>query len=206
MGASAEHRDSINLEDLPKADDSEFRGLKSLLVDRRQLFGRALGGAVALSLTSVNLLPPARRAYASHTNGGGAYGYRIAAQSNWPNHGGCPPASRPSASCSRGCAPSKICGTNVSDGPCCVPPGFHKFGYHKHASFSSGNDWKLRPSQCTTSPSFTDGWLWKFNGSCGCCKGGIKYRCHDGWRLNSDGSNCCKRICRHTVSCDPPYC
>lgn len=157
--------------------------------NRRQLFKRTMGAAVGMSLLSLSYLPPGRRAFASHV---GTNGYQIkdfcGNDYGWTN-------------CSPGCGPSNVCG-GVSGGPCChTESNSHYRGWHRNG----GKSWKLRPNQCVPGTGW-DGWKWRYSSSCGCCKGGIKYRCHDGYNCDSNGNNCVPRVCRWTVECDPPYC
>ena len=176
--------------DLPSVDGGGIGSL-SFGSSRRQFMRRTFWGAVAFSLASLEWLPPARLAYAGH-EGTGTYGYRI---KGLP----CPAASSGTAvapSCGQGCGPSRICGEETS-GFCCEPPSAHKVDYHK----DSGN-FRLRPEECTAND---DGWRWKVDNACGCCGGGLKYRCHDGWWDNPD-QGWVRRVCRAVTQCDPPFC
>jgi hypothetical protein len=154
--------------------------------NRRQLLRRTLAGAVGLSLASLGLLPPARRAYAHHA---GTDGYQIKPLP-------CPPYAS-DHNCSPGCGPSKKCRNQH----CCnTNPSSHFFGWYRR----QGRKWKLRKGQCWGSD--WDGWRWAVAGSCGCCGGGLTYRCHDGYKCDTDGNNCVPRICLWTVNCEPPFC
>lgn len=167
--------------DLPVVSPRSTRGL-SFRWNRRQLLRRAFGGAVALGLVSLSYVPPARRAYASHS---GNFGYRIKQN--------CPGANEDDQ-CNPGCSPSPVCG-GMSDGPCCVESG-HKEGWHK----ANGCEWKLRPGECTNDGT-KDGWKWS-QGSCGVCDQGLTYRCHDGFACNANCGSCDNRICRHVTFCN----
>lgn len=155
----------------------------------RPILRRAFVGAVGLSLLSLDLLSTKRRAYAGHV---GSDGYQIKALP-CPDYAG-------DHNCNPGCGPSHVCGGGGS-GPCCHPPADHKVDWHKDGPSCS---YRLRKDACA--PGGWDGWRWAFSGSCGCCGGGLTYRCHDGKRFNPD--NCAfvqNTICRATVTCDPPF-
>lgn len=175
-----------SISELPSVDGDSRGGVFSSW-NRRQLLQRTFGGAVALSLTSLNLLPPAQRAYATHL---GSEGYHI--------KDGCG-GDFGSTDCTLGCGPSNVCG-NMSGGPCCVTEaGAHQQGYHR----ANGREWQLRPNQCVPGTGW-DGWKWNYPNQCGCCRGGITYRCHDGKNCDSSGNNCVPRVCRWVVDCFLP--
>lgn len=177
-----------SIAELPSVSSSGL-GRFSLNWNRRQLLQRAVGGAVALSLMSLDLLPPARRAYADHVN---TEGYRI---KELP----CPDYAS-GHNCNPGCGPSHVCGSG-NNGPCCVGAFQHQTGWHKDGPHC---EWRLRKNECVSGTGW-DGWKWAFGGSCGCCGGGIKYRCHDGKRVNeNDCTMTSKTICRAVLECEPP--
>jgi hypothetical protein len=177
--------------DVPTVSECGLRGGFAFQWNRRQLIRRVIGGAMALSLTSLSVLPPSRRAYATHV---GSEGYEIGPVRAYPNNGGCPPASRPSGSCHPACGPSRVCG-GASFGPCCVQPGHHRAGYHKHNA--AYPNYRLRPNECDSAHPDWDGWLWRV-GSCGGCRR-TTFRCHDGFaRISGVWRN---RICRVVTRC-----
>lgn len=181
-----------SVSDVPTVAECGISGRLAFQWDRRQLFQRVAGGAMALSLTSLSLLPTARRAYADHVGSGG---YHIGTVSAYPSNGGCPPGSRPEGSCSPACGPSTVCG-GASYGPCCVQPGNHRAGYHKR-NVEYANYW-LRPNECDPGghPGW-DGWLWRV-GACGGCST-TTFRCHDGEMLVSGVRR--NSICRVVTGC-----
>ncbi|WP_283138964.1 hypothetical protein [Rhizohabitans arisaemae] len=86
--------------------------------------------------------------------------------------------------CSPGCGPSRVCLD------CCDIDGWHR----------RRGDFRLRPNQCAS--GVYDGWLWAYSGPCGRCRGGVTYRCHDGYRRV--GHWWSRTICRATVRCRRP--
>lgn len=121
---------------------------------RRRSFLRAallVGTGVAVQM--VGLLPPARRALASHV---GTEGYQIVS--------GCPVGY--SDTCADPCDVSPPCAD------CCVTSG-HEIGYFKNTGV-----YQLRPNDCYP-PGTGDGWTWLFSGCCAGCKSPT-FRCHDG--------------------------
>lgn len=91
--------------------------------------------------------------------------------------------------CSPGCGPSTI----FADA--CVTSGANT-GFHKNDQVT----WKLRPNACL-SGSY-DGWMWRYDQSCGACTCHIERRCHDGYRKT--GSGWVNSICRWTTECGCP--
>lgn len=181
----------LSLADVPTVGECGLGGGLAFQWNRRQLLRRVAGAAMALSLTTLSQLPTARRAYATHV---GSEGYEIGPVSAYPNNGGCPPASRPSGSCHPACGPSPVCG-GASYGPCCVQPGNHRAGYHKHNS--AYPSYRLRPNNCTGEHPDWDGWRWR-TGSCGGCNP-TTFRCHDGYTLISGVWR--NSICRVVTGC-----
>lgn len=173
-----------SLSDLPAVDEGGFGSL-SLPWSRRQFVRRTFAGAVALSLASLGVLPPARRAYADHE---GSSGYQIKSSCGYGYDYGC-----------LGCGDSHVCGLE-SDGPCCVPPGNHREHWHKDEGFGGGN-YRIRHNKCIPGNDYFDGWKWDFSQTCGVCRGG-RLRCHDGWRLDDNGNRAEETICRATVQCN----
>lgn len=177
-----------SIAELPSVDRSGV-GHLSMNWSRRQLFRRAFTGAMAVSLMSLDLLPPARRAYADHV---GTDGYQI---KDLP----CPDYA--SGHNCKGCGDSHICG-NSSSGPCCVPGGEHRTDWHKAGPSCT---WRLRKNGCVDETGW-DGWKWAFGGDCGCCGGGVKVRCHDGYQFNPDDCTMVRKtICKAVLACEPPY-
>lgn len=183
---SSEPARARSLSELPSANGGGNLGALSSPWDRRQFFGRAFAGAVALSLASLNWLPPARKAYANHA---GSSGYQV---KQLP----CPSYADPH-DCYPGCGPSHVC--QGTDGPCCVPSGAHKFGWHKGRGYGGGN-YDIRHNKCHA--GYFDGWKWRQSQGCGFCDQDITYRCHDGWEVESNGTFGQKLICRHVINCN----
>jgi hypothetical protein len=84
--------------------------------------------------------------------------------------------------CFPGCGPSTLCFD------CCGSDGWHR---------STGN-YRLRSDNCPKGTGY-DGWLWRFNANCNCCRSFIVFRCHDGYKWT--GSGWVTTICRWTVGC-----
>lgn len=156
----------------------------SLLSWNRREFLRTAGAtAVAVGLASVGILPPARRALASH---GGTNGYQIKPLP-------CPGYAGPH-NCNPGCGDSEV------DARSCVSSG-HKKGWHRAGCNSAwGFKWKLRKDWCVSGTGW-DGWLWSYDSTCGCCSS-VTFRCHDGWRCNSNCASCVRTICRWKTACN----
>jgi hypothetical protein len=159
--------------------------------NRRTLLQRAGAVGVALSVGMLTNLPPARRAWASHTGTPGQ-GYQIL--DHCPNNG-----SNDNDNCLPGCGPSTVYGD------ACIDVGAHEhWGWHK-GSGCCGPMWKLRPDECAVGSTAWDGWIWGYSppsgNPCGGCANRIVRRCHDGWRCDSAGNNCSRSICRHRLSC-----
>lgn len=179
-----------SLSDLPRADGGGGLGTLSLPWNRRQFLGRAFAGAVAISLASLDVLPPSRWAYADHEGTSGYHIKPLPCPDYASDHG-----------CYPGCGDSHVC--SGTDGPCCVPTGDHKFGWHKGRGYGGGN-YDIRHNECIPPKGEHrwDGWKWKLDGGCGFCDRGITYRCHDGWEVEPNGTFGQKLICRHVVQCD----
>jgi hypothetical protein len=164
-------------DDLPSIDAPPAgRGIKPLWRRRsflRTVFLVATGASVQL----VGLLPPARRALASHV---GTNGYQIVT--------GCPQGY--SDSCADPCDVSPVC----SD--CCETSG-HNVGYFKNSGV-----YTLRTNDCYPVTIY-DGWTWTHNSGTGCCSGckNPTFRCHDGRK--SGVAKTCKWIitCPCGVGC-----
>ncbi|WP_051469012.1 hypothetical protein [Actinomadura oligospora] len=158
----------------PEDEGPRFRPAR-----RGLLAGLAAAGATA-GLNAIGVLPPARQALAEGFSLTSGY-YDI-----YPH---CPPG-EPSVGCSPGCGPSLVCSV------CCRTSGKYK-GYHR-SGVSDPHRYKLRPNQCYGGK--WDGWLWKVSKSCGNCRKGVTWRCHDGWKKSKRG-NWYKTICRKAVAC-----
>jgi hypothetical protein len=178
---------ALSIEDVPSVEGCTLGRGHTLSWNRRQLLQRIFGGAVAVSLLSLSVLPPARRAYASHA---GSPGYQIK---------GLPcPSYAANHNCTPGCGDSTVCG-HVTGGHCCINQVTrHRYGWHKHNS--AYPRYKLRPNECVSGTGW-DGWVWKTDEPCGVCFYGVRYRCHDGWWRNRSGT-WVKRICRTSLYCD----
>jgi hypothetical protein len=146
---------------------------------RRSVLANLTRAATALGLTALGVFPPARTAFAE--------GFRLAPD-GYKIHPSCPSYAQ-DHDCSPGCGPSLVC----SD--CCRTSG-PMAGMH-HSSVSASG-FRLRPNECY---SDSDGWLWRYEGRCGECTGGIVWRCHDGWK-RSDSGHWYKTICRWPVECN----
>lgn len=170
----------LSLDDIPVAEAGVLRFSWS----RGEFLRRAFGGAVAMSLTSMGFLS-VKNANATHA-GDDPYQIKQSCFTNIPG------------SCSPGCGPSPVCST------CCITnTGEHKCGWHRRVGAMYG----VRHNQCKPGGGVWDGWLWGVGSSCGCCSGGLTYRCHDGFKCNSSGNNCNPTICRWKKSCSgPPGC
>jgi hypothetical protein len=167
---------------VPDGTTSIRRATSSRFSRRTFVRGTAAMG-VGLGLVMLGWLPPARRAYASHS---GEFGYRIKPLP-------CPTAEgwdQTDTNCD-GCAPSRVCSE------CCFrDPDHHKHGWHK-GDFDSQGEFKLRPGDCTSSGD-KDGWIWGFEGCCG-CRSDLRWRCHDGYQRNAAGEFA-RTVCRWTQS------
>ncbi|MCQ0014689.1 hypothetical protein [Actinomadura madurae] len=135
-------------------------------------------GATA-GLKALGVFPPAREALSSGFQLVGYYDIYPRCPSYAANH-----------NCSPGCGPSYACSW------CCRTSGKYK-GFHK-SGVSHPGWYKLRPSQCYSGGY--DGWLWAYSKSCGKCKKGVTWRCHDGWKKSKKG-NWYKTICRKATAC-----
>jgi hypothetical protein len=158
--------------------------------NRGQFVKASVGAAIGVGLASVGVLPPARRAFASHA---GTAGYEIK------------PLPCPSYAADHNCSPG--CGPSEVDSRACVGSSSnHYYGWHRAGCASAyGFDWKLRPNGCVSGTGW-DGWRWEYNALCGCCTS-VTYRCHDGYRCNSSCANCSRTICRWITACTPrPSC
>lgn len=155
---------------------------------RRGFLQRALGAATAMSLSSLAVLPPGRKALAGHTHTPVADGYQMweAAQD-----GPCAPGGYAEGhNCNPGCGPSPV----LSGG--CNTTGGHT-GWFK----TEGCKWALRNDQCW--PGGYDGWHWKITSGCDYpCNSFKTYRCHDGWRVDAGCTNPVLGICRWTIGCE----
>ncbi len=162
---------------------------------RRTFIKSTLAAGTGIGLATLGLLPPARKALASHS---GTEGYQI---KTLP----CPSEqiSVYNPTCAEPCQPSDICAS------CCVTnPSFHKYGWHKAGADDANYD--LRPNVCTNDSGHTgkDGWQWDMSSCCN-CNNYTKWRCHDGehwtgsdwnetickWVLSSTCSNQCGQFC-----------
>ncbi|MEU5882351.1 hypothetical protein [Spirillospora sp. NPDC047279] len=145
---------------------------------RNVLRGIATAGA-SVGLGALGVFPQARQALAA--------GY--AQRPGYQILGRCPSYAA-NHNCSPGCGPSVVCPT------CCRTSGSLK-GYHKSGKSHPGY-YMLRPNQCYSGG--WDGWLWAYSKSCGSCRKGVTWRCHDGWKKSAKGS-WYKTICRKATSC-----
>ncbi|MFG1855054.1 hypothetical protein ACGFJT_24690 [Actinomadura geliboluensis] len=154
-------------------DEPTFRPAR-----RSLLTGLAAAGATA-GLKALGVFPPAREALSSGFQLVGYYDIYPRCPSYAANH-----------NCSPGCGPSYVCSW------CCRTSGKYK-GFHKSGVSDPGR-YKLRPNQCYGGGY--DGWLWAYSKSCGSCKKGVTWRCHDGWKKSKKG-NWYKTICRKATAC-----
>ena len=191
MDTDIQHR-PMSLLELPRYRGSraavavEHRPARVLRSDqgiRRRSFikGAAFVG-MAVGLNAVGLLPPARRAKAHH-----GVMYQIKALP-------CPPYNfyQTNPNCTP-CGPSTI-----YSGACITDSSAHYYGYHRDNA-----NWDLRPNECTGSTY--DGWIWQIadGTTCGAagCTDHVKYRCHDGWKVES-GVRVDRSICKFVCDCD----
>lgn len=153
------------------------------VIERRTVLKGALTAAGAIGLSAVSLLPTARRAWGHH---GASYNIKALPCPTYDFYDSNPPCGKP-------CGPSTIYPDACND-----VSTAHYWGYHKDGS--SGQNWDLRPGQC--SGSF-DGWIWKVDQTCGvgACSDWINYRCHDGWATNNQGVHIDKSICKFWCDC-----
>lgn len=176
-----------DLPDLAEGDSSaegiELRpaeALRSIWWSRRTFLERAGAAGTALALGMLGALPPARRAWASHSGVNGE-GYQIVSY--------CPDYAA-SHNCLPGCGPSTVYGD------ACIEAGGHEhYGWHKGSGYSSS--FKLRPNECLG--GIWDGWLWQYGSPCGNCGNSITRRCHDGYKLISGSWS--RSICRWRTAC-----
>lgn len=142
--------------------------------NRRALLQGAISIGTGVGLSVVGLLPPARTARAD--------GYDILNRCPRPNNHDCEP----------GCAPSKLCWDccRYTGGTRCTDPAW----------FKNNGNYRIRKADCWPGHRHWDGWLWKYNRTCGCCRGGVTYRCHDGKKKIR--GRWYKRICRSTTACN----
>lgn len=182
-----------SLSELPSIDEPPASGSRLTFAwplarrsSRRQFMRRAVALAISLSVTSIAQLPPARRAFAGHAGSNAEDGWEIADY--------CPTYAT-SHNChytgGRGCGPS-----NVRKDACIREIGHPHEDWHKRQL----PEWGLRPNGCD-GPKW-DGWRWRYSDPCGPCRGGITYRCHDGWRWPRDPSRMNETICRALTDCD----
>ncbi|MFB4314821.1 hypothetical protein [Actinomadura sp. 21ATH] len=148
-------------------------------VARRSVLSGVAAAGAAAGLNALGVFPPARKAIAAGYSMRGYYDIYGRCPSYAANH-----------NCSPGCGPSLVCSV------CCRTSGKYK-GFHRSGVSDPGR-YKLRPGQCYGSG--WDGWLWSYSKSCGSCKKGVTWRCHDGWKKSAKG-NWYKTICRKATSC-----
>lgn len=145
---------------------------------RRSFIKGTIAAGVGFGLATVALLPPARRAFATHGDG-----YEIKQLPCTSSH--------ETDNCHPGCAPS-----TVYANACIEDSTNHNYEHHK----ANGCTWTLRKDQCMSGTTY-DGWKWFFgDANCGCCSE-ITYRCHDGWNCDSNCANCSKSVCRWVTAC-----
>ncbi len=143
----------------------------------RRDFLKVVGATgVGVGLATLGVLPPARRALATHA---GDQGYKIRAEC-YNDY---------DRDCVEPCQPSPICASCCQD-----DSGHHKYGWHRN----TGELYRLRPDECTNNappnpPDTPDGWKWERNSCCG-CNSYMKWRCHDG-RKCPDG-DCHATVCK----------
>lgn len=188
---------SISFESIVRAGPKRPMGLasasRSRLGERASLsrrdFVRALAAtATGIGLATVGILPPARRALASHDSGTKIY--------TNTNGGPCGPGGyAENHNCSPGCGPSAVCSA------CCKATGWHKGTVHNWSCESGPTGtlcYLLRPDACTSADPDADGWLWNPSGSCPSCDGTNKWRCHDGYQQGAAGT--ITTICRWCIA------
>jgi hypothetical protein len=138
--------------------------------------GIAIGGAVGLSV--LGLLPPARKALATH---GVSYEIKPLPCDNFQE-------SLP-LTCAVPCGDSMI-----FSGACVLDTTHHRYGFHKDNA-----NWNLRPNDCSNTANKWDGWKWAVSPCEGCHV--VHFRCHDGWKV--EPGNDIKSICKWNTFCGP---
>lgn len=167
-------------------------------VTRRRFLQGAARLGISIGLSAIGLLPPARRALATHKLEDGSASKLYPWSTN-----GCPSYSFYDSNpdtCDQACGPSMI------HGDACFSSGTWR-GWHKDHTAGDGTTWKLRPDECA-SPDY-DGWKWKVprpcNGLAGpTCNNNSLHRCHDGWHNHGTASapDWHRSICRRKTDCD----
>ena len=171
--------------------------LSELTRGSRRAFLASAGVASAwVGLSVVGLLPPARRAWATHKLPDATF-------YNWDTNG-CPGFSWYS---NHGETCAEACGDSDIHPNACFDTGTWA-GYHRDHSSGSGTEWSLRPDECPKSTA-DDGWRWKVPSPCNSlegptCNNNSLHRCHDGYHNHGTGSNpdWVNSICRKKMSCD----
>lgn len=115
-------------------------------VTRRRFLHVAAGLGISIGLSAVGLLPPARRALATHKLDDGSASKLYPWSAN-----GCP-FSYDGDTC------NEACGTSAIHGDACFTSGTWA-GWHEDHTAGDGTTWKLRPDECA-SPDY-DAWKWK---------------------------------------------
>lgn len=164
---------------------------------RRVFLTRAVGVGVGTGIALVGLLPPARRAGATHKLVDGSASRIL----NFGTYG-CANVSfynfNVDSACNEACGPSDV---HTS---ACFTSGTWS-GWHK--DHTTGSTWTLRPDECAPEDDFADGWKWIVENPCGCSSGNgrSQFRCHDGKHNHGTASNPIwhASICQKRINCSP---
>ena len=143
--------DDVARLDAAGADDPPHAGALS----RRGLLRAAFTTAMGVSLASVGVLPPARKAWAETY-----YNIKSTCYAGYDGP------------CSKPCCCSYYCTE------CCITWSDPNKGFH----INDGWGYVLRPDECPSGTDY-DGWKWSVSSCNGC--GTRRFRCHDGWKYSS---------------------
>ncbi|GAA2639058.1 hypothetical protein SMC26_40775 [Actinomadura fulvescens] len=148
---------------------------------RRGVLRSAVAIGTGLGISTLGLFPFAREASAARD------GYQIL--NRCPSYAG-------KHNCSPGCGPSPSCYDccRFTGRTTCTRPGWFKVQRNKY---------KLRKNDCVRGKGW-DGWNWRYDKRCGCCRSNVTYRCHDGYKRIRGSWK--PRICRTVIACNCPFC
>lgn len=172
----------LTLEDIPSVTGSQPHGAEPVKRreprqprwNRRGFLKVAVASGTGLGLAALGVLPPARRAEAH-------FKYIYNACPGYAAGHDCYPGCGPSPLCSDCCTPS------CSSQPCTCS-----------AWFKTSGSYRSRQHACVTGQHY-DGWNWRYNAGCGCCRNNITFRCHDGSKYIS--GTWYPRICKSIIGC-----
>lgn len=177
------------LDDLPSyearpAEAARVRRATSRSWSRATFIRATVATAMGVGLSTLGIFPAARVARASH---GGTDPYFKIKQLPCPGY-----------AAGHNCLPG--CGDSEPDpNGCQTSTSSHYYGWHRGGCNAAwGNKWRYRPDDCVSGTTF-DGWQWDFGDAICGCYSYVIYRCHDGFRCDSNCANCVKTICRWVV-------